>query len=77
MTQSESSRFVFQGSVDWGFTDWVCDIVDVCFVDAEETQSETNSNGEGISEGVNRGVKETRLIGFFVFRNRCCLFIIL
>ena len=51
----------------------MCGVVDVCLVDAEETKSETHSNGEKVSEGIDCGIKETKLIGFLV-RNIGCLF---
>ena len=46
----------------------MCGVVDVCLVDAEETKSETHSNGEKVSEGIDCGIKETKLIGFFGIR---------
>ena len=52
----------------------MCGVVDVCFVDAKEAENEENPSGKGVSEGVDCGIKETKLIGFFGIRYGCCLF---
>lgn len=35
--------------------------VDIRFVDAEETENEKSPDGERISEGIDCGIKETKL----------------
>ena len=46
----------------------MCGVVDVCLVDAKEAENEENPGGKRVSEGIDCGIKETQLIGFFGIR---------